>query len=181
MPTVEQLQEANREQFLDQLHLPSFRYDADEGYFDVLEANVPYWGGESEDDGKSDDDDDDDGSEESEDPYERDIGEYEAYVVRLMCKIMEEGKYPGLSLGTYKKLNKNGHRLLEFMDTSYEMRTELQTDYPDDWEWRTFRDADEAELIFSLHTGTKARPLRQRWMDIRAQDGRATSIRNGDI
>lgn len=183
MPTVDELKAANMEQFLDQMHLPSYRYDADEGYFDVLEPHAKYWGGESSTgDGDSEDDDDDDDA--SEDPYELDLGEYEAYVVRLLCKIMEEGKYPGLSLGTYKKLNKNGHRLLEFMDTSYEMRTELKADYPEDWEWRTFRDAEEAELIFSMHTGTKARPLRKRWMDIIASDeegGRPTSIRNGDI
>jgi hypothetical protein len=35
---------------------------------------------------------------------------------------------------------------------------------------RTFRDYDDGEEFISLFTGTKATPLKQRWLDIDASD-----------
>jgi cation diffusion facilitator CzcD-associated flavoprotein CzcO len=184
MPTVEELKQANMEQFLDQLQYPPLRCLFDEAYFEILETKDAYWGTSKESSSDDDSDSSDEDEDENDTPSGRDYYEYEKYGLRLLCRVMQEGKYPGVSLGTYEKLNKMGNRLVEFMDTSYEMRTDLKADYPNDFEWRTFRDAEEAELLFSIHTGTKARPLKKRWMTIQSggsSSSRTISIRNGDI
>ena len=91
---------------------------------------------------------------------------------------MEEGKYPGICLGDYDSLNEHGNRIIKYGDLSTETRSRLKADHAEDSEWRTFRDADEqATSVVSLYTGTSARPLSRRWMDI--NDGRRTTIRNG--
>ena len=70
--------------------------------------------------------------------------------------------------------------LIKYSYLSDQMRTGIKADYAKDLEWRTFQEADkEAEMIFSLYTGTKARPLNKRWMD--SKEGRYTTIRNGDV
>ena len=93
---------------------------------------------------------------------------------------MEEGKYPGVSLGNYDSLNENGNQLLKHANLDYEARALLKTDYPKDSEWRTYRDAvEQAKSVFSLYTGTQARPLNKRWMD--SKEGRHTTIRSGGV
>jgi hypothetical protein len=176
MPLVEEMKKSNIEQFFDQMHLPYCREKFDEAYFEIIRSKAEYWGDSSEyfseDDSDSDDDEDC--------PYDRDEAEYGKYQLRLLCKVMEEGEYPGMSLGNYDSLNINGNQLIKYEDLSYETRACLKTDYAKDLEWRTFRDADEhAKSVFSLYTGTKARPLNKRWMD--SVEGRCSTIRNGDV
>ena len=111
-------------------------------------------------------------------PYDFDIIEYDLYMMRLTCKVMEEGKYPGKCLGNYESLNEYGLRLMRhnFVDFRGCLN---KTEYAKDVEWRTFRDADTiAKSITSLYTGTPARPLNKRWIDIK--EGRLTSVRNDD-
>jgi len=183
MPSVEELKALSMEEFLDKMQRPIFRFQMDEAYFEILTTKREYWGlsTNSDDDDSADMDDDeenkDDDEENNDSRSDPDVDAYQVYMIQLLCKIMKEGKHPGPSLGTYEKLNKTGRRLKEFMDSAYDMRADIETDYPDDWKWRTFRDADEAELVFSIHTGTKGRTLRRRWMD--AEEGNLTSIRNG--
>ena len=91
---------------------------------------------------------------------------------------MEEGKYPGICLGTYHELNENGKALVSFGD--YEYRTRVNTaDYLEGKEWRTFRDGTkEPKFVYSLYTKSVARPLKKQWMDA---IGSTCSIKNGDI
>jgi len=126
----------------------------------------------SEDDSNADDDEDP--------PCDLDEIEYGKYQLRLLCKVMEEGIYPGMSLGNYESLNKNGDQLIKYSSLSDEVRRRLKVDYANDLEWRTFRDANEqAKSVFSLYTGTKARPLNKRWMD--SKEGSDTTIRSGGV
>ena len=101
-------------------------------------------------------------------------------MLRLLRNVMEEGDYPGKSLGSYKSLNKYGHRLIKYYVLCLEARTCLKTGYAKDVEWRTYRDADkQAMSVNSLYTGTRARPINKRWLDVK--EGRYTTIRNGDV
>jgi hypothetical protein len=181
MPSVDEMKKANTEQFLDQLHLPLIREMSDEAYFEIMQSKAGYWGeaaeSSSEDDSEDDSDSDDD---KGCVPCYLDMLEYGKHHLRLLCKVMEEGKYPGISLGNYKSLNQNGYQLLKQNDFADEARANLKADHAKDLEWRTFRDADEqAKSVFSLYTGTKARPLNKRWMD--SKEGRWTTIRNGNV
>ncbi|KAL3816355.1 hypothetical protein ACHAXA_000433 [Cyclostephanos tholiformis] len=190
MPTVDELRTANIQQYMDQMHLPTIRYDCDEAYHEILYSKVEYWGeleesSSSEDDNLDSDDNHDEDEEEEEEeeedsPADLDEIEYEKYQLRLLCRVMEEGGYPGLCIGNYESLNEYGNRLIKYSFLSDETRHCLKADHPEDSEWRTFRDADEqAKSVASLYTGTKARPLNKRWMDI--NDGRRTTIRNGGV
>ena len=170
------MKKSNDEQFLDQMHLPVCREKFDEVYFKIIRSKAEYWGGSSEylseDDSNSDDDE---GC-----PCDLEDAKYGKYQLQLLCKVIEEGKYPYMSLGNYDSLNINGNQLIKYGDLTYETRAGLKTDYAKDLAWRTFRDADEqARSVFSLYTGAKARPLNKRWMD--STEGRYTTIRNGDV
>jgi len=148
MPTIPELIQANHQQVLDQLELPHIRYYMDQGYFKVLDYDENgYW--------------------DLYGPGDQAESDYTEYHLRLLAKVMEEGKYPGLSLGTYEELNENGKAIIEFGMCSYRMRSDLIQNYTDGHEWRTFRDdIIEPEKQYSLYTGHCARPLRQKWMDI---------------
>jgi hypothetical protein len=112
-------------------------------------------------------------------PYDFDHLEYDLYMIRLTCKVMEEGKYPGKCLGNYERLNEYGLRLVRhnFIDVRGCLS---KAEYAKDVEWRTYRDTDITitKSIKSLYTGTPARPLNKRWMDIK--EGRFASIKNND-
>jgi hypothetical protein len=191
MPTVDVLRIANRRQYMDQMHLPIIRYECDEAYHEILYNIAGYWDesdeSSSSEEDDSDSDDDDYGEEEEEGGEEKEKGkspsaldeiEYEKYQLRLLCRVMEEGKYPGICLGDYNSLNEHGNSIIKYGDLSTETRSHLKADHAEDSEWRTFRDADEqARSVVSLYTGTRARQLGRRWMDIK--EGRLTTIRNG--
>ena len=112
-------------------------------------------------------------------PYDFDLIEYDLYMMRLTCKVMAEGKYPGKCLGNYEGLNEYGLRLMRhnFIDVRGCLN---KAEYVKDVEWRTYRDTDDTitKSIKSLYTGTPARPLNKRWIDIK--EGRFASIKNGD-
>ena len=106
---------------------------------------------------------------------------YNMYMLRLLSKVMEEGKYPGISLGSYMSLTKHGLRLQRYSEASIYSRSNLKDEHASDSDWRTFRDVDtkQAESIVSLYTGTKARPFNKRWIDV--MEGQHTTIQNGDV
>ena len=175
MPSVPELQAASRQQVLDQLHLPAIRYLMDEEYSHVLDEAEPL-------------DDDDDGYW-PKSPDAENCGSWDAetqytnYMFQWLARVMEEGQYPGKSFGTYEELNETGQKAVDFGLSSYYMRTDLEDyegsddDDDDGTEWRTFRDdVVEPKHIHSLYTGTKARPLKLRWMDA---VGPSHSVKNG--
>ncbi len=169
-PSVEEMKSANMQQVLDEMNLPYLRFLMDEGYCKILSGVKPldasdcgYW---------------------PKDKHTEKCGywdastQYSEYMFRLMARVMEEGQYPGVSFGTYNKLNKKGKAMVEFGMSCYYMRNDLK-DYNEGTEWRTFRDdVVEPEYIHSLYTGSEARPLKKRWMDA---IGPSCSVKNGDI
>jgi hypothetical protein len=93
---------------------------------------------------------------------------------------MAEGKYPGKCLGNYEGLNEYGLRLMRHNFIDVRGYLNKKAEYVKDVEWRTYRDTDDiiTKSIKSLYTGTPARPLNKRWIDIK--EGRFASIKNDD-
>ena len=182
LPPVEEMKKANIEQFLDQMHLPVIRLESDEAYYGIIYSEAEYWGESDESSLKDESSNEDDSNvdDDEDPPCDLDELEYGKYQLRLLCKVMEEGKYPVVSLGNYDSLSENGNQLFKHANLDYEARAFLKTDYPKDSEWRTYRDAvEQAKSVFSLYTGTQARPLNKRWMD--SKEGRHTTIRSGGV
>jgi hypothetical protein len=82
-----------------------------------------------------------------------------------MARTLRDAKYP-VDLGDYQALNEKGQHLYNFQKWSCEHRSKLDPNNPEENYWKTFRDVDNSDQFFSIFTGTKAVPLKQRWMDI---------------
>ncbi|KAG7343437.1 monooxygenase FAD-binding protein [Nitzschia inconspicua] len=151
-PTVEELRQASEQQVVDQLRYPYLRLYMDEAYSQKLAEISEFW------------------SPTRESPDHCSWSEcevqYEKYQYRLLAKVMEEGTYPGVSIGTYDRLNENGKALYKFDCHSYETRADRENDNEEDRQWRTFRDDVRfPSLCYSLYSKTKGRPLKQKWLD----------------
>ena len=187
LPTVPELIQANHQQVVDQMDLPFVRYYFDQGYFEAMEECDEYW------DCPSPSSDDDEEERRIGGGYEQDEKDYHLYQLRLLAKVMQEGQYPGKSFGTYQELSEYGQAIINFGEHDYNMRADLSTNYGEEGhEWRTFRDdVYEPPYMYSLYTGHVARPLKQRWMDIKSvpsiKDGATTafvgpvSVKRGDV
>jgi Flavin-binding monooxygenase-like len=166
MPSVQELRAANEQQLVHQLGLPFLRYLMDERYCQELDKlGRGFWHptDESVDDNCA--------------WWKCEI-HYDKYQLRLLAKIMEEGKYPGASLGDYEKLNDNGKAIYNFGNFSYQARTYREDDEGEDRQWRTFRDDERVpSLCYSLYSKIKARPLKKKWFDAIGD----VSIRAGDV
>jgi hypothetical protein len=104
--------------------------------------------------------------------------QYDEYQFRRLANVMEEGKYPGASIGSYESLSANGQALLGFSDCSTESRTKRNSDTEDERQWRTFRDdVNVPSRCYSLYTKIKSRPLKKKWLDAVGD----VSIRAGDV
>jgi hypothetical protein len=164
MPSVDEMRAANEQQVVDQLRLPFLRLAMDEAYFEVLQDLSGFWTPNHTSPDVC--------------PWRDCECLYEAYQFRLLAKIMEEGKYPGASIGTYTSLNANGQALHDFNRYCCETRTERYSDKDEERSWRTFRDdVDIPPCCYSLYTKTKNRPLKKKWLDAVGD----VSIRAGDI
>jgi len=150
LPTKDEMKRQNQSEALMMLGMPYFRYYMDENYCNAVNNLEDFW------------------PEDGETPEKWDEVEYEEWVVSMkrLGQVMKEGKYP-FSLGDYKELNENGKAFIKFGDLDYEHRANLK---PSDW--KTFRDVDDADKFFSVHTGTCAVPLKQRWLDMEAEEGK---------
>ena len=146
MPTQEEMRKRNESEALMLLGIPYFRYYMDANYCSTVNNLEDFW----PDDGEH--------------PDEWDEVEEEEWhlSIKRLAQIMQEGQYP-FDLGNYEELNENGKAFIKFGDLSYYHRANLG---PSDW--KTFRDADDADKFYSLFTGTKAVPLQQRWIDTEA-------------
>jgi cation diffusion facilitator CzcD-associated flavoprotein CzcO len=164
MSSVEEMRAANEHQVIDQLGMPYLRLYMDEAYYNVLEELSAFWtpGHMSP----------------NECPWWDCEDQFGKYQFSLLAKVMEEGKYPGKSLGSYESLNANGNALLGFSDCSYESRTERISDKENERQWRTFRDDIHfPSRCYSLYTKTRSRPLKKKWLDAVGD----VSIRAGDV
>jgi len=146
MPTQEEMRKRNDAEALMMLGTPYFRYYMDANYCKKVNNLEDFW------------------PEDGENPDAWDKVETEEWILSMkrLAQIMQDGQYP-FSLGNYEELNENGKAFIKFGDADYEHRAGLR---PSDW--KTFRDVDDADQFYSLHTGTKAVPLQRRWMDTEA-------------
>merc|ERR1719491_536499 len=82
---------------------------------------------------------------------------------RIMARDMCDANYP-FTIGSYKKLNEKGKSLVTFSLACHAARHELDEE-SSDAKWRTFRDCNPSKC-YSIMTGTKAVPLKCRWLDL---------------
>ncbi len=87
---------------------------------------------------------------------------------RALARSIEEAEYP-VSYGSYENLNKTVETLIEYGNKSYYSRANLKPDDKDS-EWKTFRDVDNANEFRSVFTGEPSIPLKEKWLDIDAND-----------
>lgn len=88
---------------------------------------------------------------------------YYCLAYRVLARDARDAGYP-LDFGTYEALNETGNTLVDIELLSEYARLEMDNESPDA-EWRTFRDCD-ASGFRSIMTGTKAVPLRTRWLEL---------------
>lgn len=84
--------------------------------------------------------------------------------IQKLARDCFDAKYP-LQIGTYEGLNEVGKALVEFNLVDSYYRYDLDEE-SSEASWKTFRDCDPSSKIYSVITGTKAVPLKGRWLDI---------------
>lgn len=175
MPSVEKLHEMNTQELRDAMDSPIARYFMDEGYAAVIDklpaGEGQFWPSRNDDD------------DETEECTFWDMwGDYEESNMRLLAEYMHMSKYPGLSLGSRKGLNRNGKLMMKFNEECIKAREDTWKEIKADRsreDWHTFRDnTKNCKKIRSLYTNTKARPLKKRWLDA---VGGNCSVKNGDL
>ena len=155
LPTKKQMRQENTKQFMEEMNIPFLRYNNDYNYKAALD-NIPE--DHSIHDNKSD-------------QYHSLTREELVYKNLILARNMIAGKYP-VRFGTKDKLNELGERNVDMTLSCCLARYCLEPE-KSDISWRTFRDCDP-ELFSSLYTGTTARALRGRWMDL-DDDGNLTT------
>jgi hypothetical protein len=55
--------------------------------------------------------------------------------------------------------------MLEFDDLSYFRQADVTDDVIQEQPWKTVRDYNDAEMFYSLSTGSRFVPLKKHWMD----------------
>mmetsp|Transcript_3023 Transcript_3023/g.6533 ORF Transcript_3023/g.6533 Transcript_3023/m.6533 type:complete len:790 (-) Transcript_3023:389-2758(-) len=151
IPSYEEMERRNAQQILDEMNVHNLRYLIDGNYYIAMqELEEGHWSSDCLDPRVS----------------AFDIEE-EAFHIRVIARNMCAAKYPD-DIGTYGKFNEKGEKMVKVCTASWRHRIALPTEGPDS-EWMTFRDGDPSELA-SIHTGTKAAPLKKRWMDLTEED-----------
>jgi len=92
------------------------------------------------------------------------LKDYFAKDMKIVARDCCDAKHP-LQIGTYENLNERGEAFVEFNLVDSFHRYDLDEESPDS-SWKTFRDFDPSNKIYSVMTGTKAVPLKCRWLDI---------------
>lgn len=100
-----------------------------------------------------------------EESYEEREGDDDVVYYRQVARMMQEGSYP-VSYGSYEELNKEAQAIIHYNELSYYHRHNLDGKEP----WRTFRDYTDGDEFKSIFTGRGSVPLKQRWLDIDAND-----------
>ena len=151
IPSYEEMERRNAQQILDEMNVYNLRYLIDGNYYiAVQKLEEGHWSSDCLDPRVS----------------AFDIEE-EAFHIRVIARNMRAAKFPD-DIGTYEKFNEKGEKMVKVCTASWRHRIALPTEGPDS-EWMTFRDGDPSELE-SIHTGTKAVPLKKRWMDLAEED-----------
>jgi hypothetical protein len=149
LPSRDEMNAFNEAETLAMLELPYFRYLMDANYWKAVDNLEDFW----PEDGMST-------------PELWDEAHYEECILgyKRLAQVLKDANYP-FDLGTREKLNKNTKAILWFGELSYNHRYKLEP-VGDEKNWKTYRDYEDAESFYSLHTGTRCIPLNKRWIDM---------------
>ncbi|KAL3799286.1 hypothetical protein HJC23_013011 [Cyclotella cryptica] len=148
LPSVEQMQKFNREQFSQQMNDVLTRSLLDMNYKRRL------WSVDEEEHWISDMSD------------ERNTVLHKHYCelqYRILARDMMDSRYP-VNIGTYDALNEKGHALVQFDVACSYNRYNLGKESADG-KWKTFRDCDPS-CFYSIFTGMKAVSLKAPWLEL---------------
>ena len=151
VPSQEEMERRNAEQILDEMNVHRLRYQIDQNYYiAVKELEDGHW------------------SSDHLNPINLAFDtEGEAFHLRILARDMLDAKYPH-DIGTYDKFNEKGKGMVKVWASDYKFRAGLPREGPDS-EWMTFRDIDPSG-IQSIHTRTKPKPLRKKWIELSDED-----------
>jgi len=154
LPSEDAMRKQNLDEALDQLQIPYVRYCVDKAFQDAYLANK-------------------DPVEMNRSYYDRafykSYPEYSKMYYRLAARTQQEADYP-TSYGSYEEVNDLAEECLKASQWSYEHRAQLNQASEEERCWKTFRDAENVERHQSMFTGTKAVPLKGKWLDIDVND-----------
>lgn len=154
IPTAEEMRRRNEEDALKHMQNPYIRYRMDFNFYTAYRQKLA---SASPKDHKR-----------MKRLYRRYRDEEEEVYYRFLARMMEESEYP-VSHGSYDELNETAQTIMKYNEMSYEHRFveggKAGKDKP-----RTFRDCDDGDEFVSVFTGTKAVPLKHRWLDMDAND-----------
>ena len=146
IPSMKEMRKENRKQILEEMN-GMYRYYLDKNYSSAC-ANFPedHWYHDTCSEG-----------------YKTYLREWGSFVIKSLTRDQIDAGYP-IKFGCKEKLNEIGERLLDNYVADSRSRYLLCED-DEDSKWRTFRDVEPSRFT-SLFTGTKAVPLKGRWLDI---------------
>eukprot|EP00585_Thalassiosira_rotula_P001324 CAMPEP_0196146124 /NCGR_PEP_ID=MMETSP0910-20130528/22266_1 /TAXON_ID=49265 /ORGANISM="Thalassiosira rotula, Strain GSO102" /LENGTH=626 /DNA_ID=CAMNT_0041408267 /DNA_START=21 /DNA_END=1901 /DNA_ORIENTATION=- len=151
LPSKDEMKKFNLLTLLEGYKNPSVRYDSEENYgehwYSFAKKHEDHWSNDL--------------SDERAKQLGRDHGDFN---FRLLARDMQDVKYP-TQIGTFSKLNEKGRSFVNLGVGSDNARTCLNKDSPDA-SWRTFRDEKNPSKYCSIMTGTRAAPLKCRWLDL---------------
>jgi hypothetical protein len=153
LPPQAEMERLNLEQVLAAMDVPYARYYIDDSYRLAVDGlGKEHWVNDSTTEGYR--------------ALETSAAEY---YVRLVAHLKNIAGFPD-DLGDFEKLNERGQALVEMDVQSGYDRYNLDPKNPEQNQWRTFRDVQDAEKNFSIHTGTRAVDLKARWLDLDDDD-----------
>ena len=141
LPTADEMEKLNFQQQIDEMSVPYLRYFNDKNYEAALK-NLPkdhWWSNYTTYD------------------YQNHYEEYIRYQIQLIARDMQTAGYPA-GFGSYEKLSGRGEMMVDMASEDSQERYRLKSG------WRTFRDCDPSPFK-SIFTGTRAVPLKGKWMD----------------
>jgi hypothetical protein len=152
LPSVDEMNSWNREQFAREMSDVMLRYQLDMNYkqrwWNVDEDHWTY-----------------DHFDKRNKQFYKD---YYQLQYQILARDMVDSKYP-LIIGSYEELNEKGEAFVNFNIQSSYARYSLDEESPDA-DWRTFRDCSVPDCYCSVFTGTKGAPLKCHWLDLNEVD-----------
>jgi cation diffusion facilitator CzcD-associated flavoprotein CzcO len=158
LPSAEEMRACNLEEAMEMLQCPRARYEMDENYYEVVDNLPDFWSEETYD---------------YPEVWKKAEEEYEIMKAKKLAWMMQEASYP-FNTGTQYELNENGRELMRMNEQCFYHRHNLKDDGAD---WKTFRDYTNGDQFYSLFTGKRAVPLKERWLNI---DKLITNNDNGE-
>lgn len=160
LPSADEMKRRNHEQALREMSIPYVRYYMDSNYCEALDDLSDFWDSDDESESSSSNSSSDDSPGEAlpsgATTYAECAGEYYSYLYDVLYEAIQEGGYP---------LSRDAlHKMAWYDDKSYEHRRDAFSDKKKPWQ--TFRDCEDSDIFQSVFTGSKARPLEGRWLDI---------------